>query len=251
MQSFYHPQKAQGLPVPHILGLTASPVMRSDPTSLFKIEETLNALCRAPNQHRAELRDQVNLPVLSHKLFRAPPETATLTRYTRTISSLGKAFYNLKIEEDPYVLELEKDTSEKGLAKYRKVLMNHKTWSQKQMKTFHATSLKIAAELGAWAADYYISEVVSNFMRSVDKDDAWGWDTSRAEKLYLAKALNAVEINSTADTSPASFPLNSDKVIELIKALSQETLDFAGIIFVSHLLKPQYLSKDIFRIKYF
>jgi hypothetical protein len=34
MQGFYHPAKARGQPVPHIIGLTASPIHRSKPTEL-------------------------------------------------------------------------------------------------------------------------------------------------------------------------------------------------------------------------
>lgn len=65
MQSFYHPQKCRGSAVPLILGLTASPVMKSNTESLEKIEETLDSICRTPTRHRDELRLQVKLPVLS------------------------------------------------------------------------------------------------------------------------------------------------------------------------------------------
>lgn len=54
MTNFYHPRKSKGQHIPHILGLTASPVMRSNATSLVKIEETLDAICRTPTKHRAE-----------------------------------------------------------------------------------------------------------------------------------------------------------------------------------------------------
>jgi len=46
MENFYHTRKRSDLPTPHILGLTASPVMRSNPTSLGKIENTLDAICK-------------------------------------------------------------------------------------------------------------------------------------------------------------------------------------------------------------
>lgn len=150
MQNFYHPRKSQVLDIPHILGLTASPVMRSNLQSLVKIEETLDAICRTPTQHRAELRLQVKLPVLSQQVY----EPNLLTALSKTVRSLSKVVsaLTLKITEDPYVLSLLKDGSEKSIEKAEKVCFSRKTWCQGQMKTFIATTIKIAIELGSSAA---------------------------------------------------------------------------------------------------
>jgi hypothetical protein len=153
MRSFYHSKKSQGLPVPHILGLTASPVMRSDPKSLEKIEQTLDAVARTPTKSRAELRLQVNLPVLAQVFYQSLPDPEQLTGYTETIQSLSLIFVSLNIAEDPFVLSLISEDSEKSRQKLQKVMKNHRTWCQNQMKTFHATSLKICQEMGAYGAD--------------------------------------------------------------------------------------------------
>ena len=147
MQSFYYNRKANGTTVPGILGLTASPVMKSDPKSVRKIEETLDAICRTPTKHRAELRLQVKLPVLSQIFY-----SSLLSSRTKTVGSLGSACGSLSIAYDPYVLALEKEYTEMSNRKLQKVLLNHKTWCQDQMKCFHGTSLKICAELAGWAA---------------------------------------------------------------------------------------------------
>lgn len=152
MHNFYHPQKSKGLKTPHILGLTASPIMGSNPKSLSKIEATLDALCQTPTKHRTELQLQLKPPILTQITYKTPPRTEQLTGYTRTVKSLSQAFLALKIEDDPYVLDLQKHDGEKSAAKLKKVFSNHKTWCQDQMKSFRETSLKIAADLGAWAA---------------------------------------------------------------------------------------------------
>lgn len=246
--------------VPHILGLTASPVMRSDPHSLTKIEETLDAICRTPMKHREELRLQVKLPVLSHVVYQPLAPDNSLASYTKTIDSLSRAFRELKISDDPYVIALLQENTDKSRRKLEKVRMNHKTWCNEQMKTLHSTTLKICSELGAWAADYYAYEVITKVMESADEaDTSLGvWDVTSAEKQYLARALKGVDIRSTCET-PASIPLVTDKARKLIEILVRKsmTVMFSGIVFVqeralaavlAHLLTVHPDTRKLFRV---
>jgi len=224
--------------VPHILGLTASPVMRSDPSSVTKIEETLDAICRTPTKHREELRLQVKLPVLSHVTYQPLMPESSLGSYTRTIDSLGQAFRNLKIVDDPYVISLLEENTERSRRKLEKIQINHKTWCQEQMKSFHATTLKICSEIGAWAADYYAFQVIARVKKSAkESGTSFGiWDVANAEKQYLAKALMSVDFAGyTACQTPASIPLVTDKVSKLVETLvrkSKSSGTFSAIVFV-------------------
>jgi dsRNA-specific ribonuclease/ERCC4-related helicase len=233
MNSFYHPRKSQGLLIPHILGLTASPVMRSDPLSLEKIEQTLDAVARTPTKHRAELRLHVNLPVLLQVFYQRLPPPEHLTRYTRTIESLGQIYLNLSIDEDPYVLHLINENTEKSKMELQKVMQHHKTRCQRQMYSFHSTSLKISQEMGAYGADWYTSEVVKKCIKVTDGKDSFleDWDLSTAEKIYLAKALRQVKLSPMPSLTPAAM-LISDKVTKLIDLMVQESSTIRGIIFV-------------------
>jgi hypothetical protein len=183
MTLFYHPSKVQSLPVPLVLGLTASPTMRSDPSSLTKIEETLDAVARTPTKHREELRAAVNLPVLSEVLYQSLP--ADLGGYTKTLTSLGEVYRKLNILEDPYVLHLLRDGSDKSIALLHKAKLNHKTWCQDQLKSLNATSLKIWGEMGGYGVDWYVESVVSKFVKMAEGNDSYLgiWDVSSAEKL--------------------------------------------------------------------
>ncbi|KAH8687849.1 dicer-like protein-like protein 2 [Tricladium varicosporioides] len=234
MLSFYHKEKEKGHYVPYILGLTASPVMRSDPTSLEKIEITLDSRCRTPTHARSELLLHVKLPTLSEVFYQTSNTAELLGGYTTTVSTLGKAFANLNIFEDPYVLDLRRQDTEKSRRSLEKVLLNHKTWCFGQMKAFHAFALKVCQELGNWAADYYVSTVVTKFLKIAGEvEDSFGgmWDVTTAEKQYLANALQKVEINPAASKLPDP-PLVSDKVQQLINILIRESNSFRGIIFV-------------------
>jgi ERCC4-related helicase len=234
MKTFYHTRKAKGLDVPHILGLTASPVMRSDPKSVNKIEETLDAICRTPTKHRAELLRQVKRPILLEVFFESLPPADSLSGYTKTITSLRQAYGSLNIHEDPYVLWLLEDDTDKSRRALEKVRLNRKTNSTSQMKSFYATTLKICAELGAWAADYYVSEVITRFLKNTnDVETSFGgvWDLPTTEKKYLAKMLQDVHITQQSSKLLQTIDF-SDKVKNLMGILLTEPLKFRGIVFV-------------------
>jgi hypothetical protein len=263
MQNFYHKRKAAGFQVPHIMGLTASPVMRSDPLSLIKIEETLDAICRTPIKHRAELRLQVKLPVLSQLSYQPLAHENSLASYTRTINSLGRAFRDLKISDDPYIIGLLQENTDRSRRMLEKARMNHKTWCHDQIKSLHATTLKICSELGAWSADYYASEVISKVKELAEEagTPVGIWDVTNAEKQYLANALKGVEITrcTKGDNPAASLPLVTDKVRKLIEILvrKSKSVEFSGIIFVqeralaavlAHLLSVHPETRNLFRL---
>ncbi|EPE27300.1 P-loop containing nucleoside triphosphate hydrolase [Glarea lozoyensis ATCC 20868] len=261
MRSFYHPRNAAGLDVPHILGLTASPVMRSDPDSVNEIEQTMHAICRTPKQHRADLLLQVKLPVLSEVTFRTLTFAEEFASNIPLIKRLGRVYANLRIGDDPYVQRLRRDNSERSQRALDKVYQNHKTWCSGELKTFHTTALKMWRELGVWAAEFYIMEVLAKYDKIAygsDESFETSWDIAPAEKAYLAKALNQVDKTHTSNPLLRTEFDISDKVAQLIKVmLEQDTSKFRGIIFVqeravvsvlAQLLSIHPQTRNIFKI---
>ena len=260
MQSFYHPRKSkEGLHVPHILGISASPVMRSDPLSLNKIEETLDAVTKTPTKHRAELRSQVKLPLLLQVYYRSLSPEESLKGYTISMESLRLACKGLKFAEDPYVLSLTNENTEKSLRKLDRIRMNQNTYCQEQMRSFYATSLNIYKEIGPWAADFYISEVIAKYAAMTDaNENSLGiWDVPSMEKQYLNNALKRVKITRVSSAAPDEILSLSDKATKLIECLLQEPSTFSGIVFVqeratvsvlAHMLSVHRDTRDRFRI---
>ncbi|QSZ33077.1 hypothetical protein DSL72_002662 [Monilinia vaccinii-corymbosi] len=251
MTSFYHPNKSKS-PLPHILGLSASPVMRSNPQSLSKIEETLDAVCRTPKIHQADLRLRSRLPVLSIVDY-VQEETECIPT---TIASLRKVIQELDIFEDPYVLHLKRSGSEKSQRELRKILTNYKTYSQTQLRSIYETSHKIIlVELGSWAADYYISAVVTKYLKAMAATGGFAViDKADAAKVYIAKALKKVEISPSHLSDPGMV---SNKAAKLIEIILQQEPPFSTIIFVgeratvsvlAHLLSHHPLTKERFKI---
>ncbi|PBP21955.1 RNase3 domain-containing protein [Diplocarpon rosae] len=238
MSLFYHRRKGAGLSVPNILGMTASPIMKTNPQGLAIIESTLDAICRTPIKHRAELRLEVKLPLLLRVQYQKP-----LLDSNKAIQSLSLAYVNLDIEKDPYFAKLSKDKSEQGQNNLARVRLSGKTSCCDQIKSFCTTAKTILQDLGPWAANYYVAQVISKIgkIASGSKGFPHGWDTANAENKYLIKALQGVE------TSPTHFSLNdvqsvSDKVGKLVEILIQEEAGFSGIVFVQERATAAVLS---------
>jgi dsRNA-specific ribonuclease len=235
MRSFYHPRKAAELDVPHILGLTASPVMRSDPDSVNEIEQTMHAICRTPKRHRAELLLQVKLPVLSEVPFRALTIEEKLISNVSLIKSLGRVYAGLRIGDDPYVIRLRREESERSQRKLDKVYLNHKTPCSDELKTFHSTALKMREELGVWGAEFYILDVLAKYDKVACGSEEYldSWDAGPAEKEYISKVLKQVDTACTTNPLLRNDFDISDKVSKLMEViLAQDPSLFRGIIFV-------------------
>lgn len=154
MKEFYWPAKMQDFPVPHILGLTASPVVRSDMSTLQKLESTLDAVCRSPTRHRDELLAHSNRPVLFNITYTT--QSLYWPDYTEAVTKIHQArdFAKNNIMDDPYVKHLRTQSGPRARQKLEAAVMQHKTYVQKQLKALCKRSVDIAIEIGTWAAGW-------------------------------------------------------------------------------------------------
>ncbi|RYP03678.1 hypothetical protein DL765_010424 [Monosporascus sp. GIB2] len=218
--------EAAGLPVPAILGLTASPVMKSSLKGLEEIEATLDAVCKSPSVHRDQLMSMVKRPEMACIPYTPPPPRPT---YTKSMASLYKVTQELDIYSDPYILRLCAENTERSRATLQKALEKRDTKTCRQMQSLCRKSDEVWRELGAWAADYFIYTAINQFLDSVKKNDQWFGAWESREKQYLASVLQKVEVERTpiGDTLEAS-----NKVNVLIRELSSSPEDTTGIVFV-------------------
>ncbi|KAI8660851.1 hypothetical protein NCS57_01063400 [Fusarium keratoplasticum] len=224
MLNFYHEDKSAGLPVPAILGLTASPVISSDLASIEALENTMDAVCTTPTVHREELLQCVNRPHLVRSVY----EFKRRSELTNLMRALQTAYQKMDIATDPDVLRFSRCRNEENLKRLRDAIMRNDTFSQNQMKCLWNRSRDILEELGSWAADRYISRLIADFLSRVDApDDTW----SNENRTYLAGYLREVPISSLGNEPPTSADL-SHKAAKLIHELLAAGEDVVGIIFV-------------------
>lgn len=211
----YRIVKDSGMPYPAILGLTASPIIRSSIDGIEKIEKTLDAVCKAPIVHREELLSIVKRPAL---VSVAVPDSGTRPP-TSNMNNFAKAFRDLKFSQDPYILHLRNQKNERSQRKLQKALDERTTPITKQMKSTYRKSAEILRELGPWASDFFIHEAVTRFLQSIDNNLEWfeTWDAQ--EKQYLAKILRSIEIKPPQPLQDAPLSDLSDKFATLVQEL--------------------------------
>ncbi|RAK76551.1 putative RNA helicase/RNAse III [Aspergillus fijiensis CBS 313.89] len=243
MQDFYHPALAEyGYnAVPKILGLTASPIVRSKPEELQKIEANLDAICKTPRKHRHELRRFTHCPHL-RPMFYTPFDPETEVIGSRTLRALISAWQTLDIEADPYVRQLRKSPVN-GTA-LQKVLLSGKTFCREQLRKFVARSTHIFEELGEWAADYYIAASFEQLRsKSEDSQSASGW--TNEERAYLIRFLSQLPAPKITLTSPNADDYRISRKLSVLLEFLHERAhpDFAGLIFAKQRVTVSVLAR--------
>ncbi|ROT43265.1 RNase3 domain-containing protein [Sodiomyces alkalinus F11] len=227
MEKFYHDNKGKGLPVPHILGLTASPIMGSRSDGLEMLEKALDAVCKSPTIHRGELMSHVKKPALELAYYESKPVMDT----PRSLLSLRATFQGLDILEDPYVLHLANQGTDRSLRKLERVLDKWDTYTQNQLKTFTYRSSQLLRELGSWAAEYYVWKVTEDAKSALVTRDPNFVSWTEDERQYLAKALNQIKPVKRTEADLTRDAV-SEKVVLLMEHLLLGDDDTLGIVFV-------------------
>lgn len=227
MKNYYWQRKEVGASVPHILGLTASPVMGSNIDDLETLESILDAKCKTPQKQKADLALHVKLPTLVKIQFNGDDAITNPQRRTPTMVKLSAAHASLNFRNDPEIVRLRATDTEASRRKLEKVVLARNTFIQTQMKSFIRTSVEVHRGLGGWAADAYICQATSSFIKCTDSNSL-GWEN--AEKEYLANSLRC--LGSTSDTtSILSKDAISNKARALIQFLGSCDKTTIGIIF--------------------
>ncbi|KAI9770812.1 MAG: Dicer-like protein 2 [Geoglossum simile] len=251
MRDFYHPLlRDEGKEhVPHILGISASPIVNSKPRGLQIIEENLNALCRTPRIHREELLQHVYSPSLELLIHPDPGSSDG-----QALDSLLSVYRELDILQDPYVISLRAENTATSRAQLAKILPKRKTYCQDQLKALCTKAKHIYQEFGIWAADYYIANSIDRLKSNSNTLVIFGCHDS--ERHYLLKVLSRVKVERVEPSTLGDTRDISPKLELFIDLLVRESVPhFAGLVFIeqrvaaavlSHLLSVHPRTKYLF-----
>ncbi|KAI1388879.1 uncharacterized protein F4822DRAFT_437418 [Hypoxylon trugodes] len=253
IMGLYHNYKTAGLPIPAILGLTASPIMKSKLEALELIEKTLDAVCRSPTINRDELMSIVKRPVIHYAVYSQPDQPPS----TSAMRALGNVYHNLDIFDDPYIRRCTEENTERSRAQLKVALETMDTYVFGQVRSLWSKSKEISKELGPWAADYFISVAVTQFLQSIEKNDEFFREWRVEEQQYLAKALRNIKLPTVPLFDDVSHIGISSKVSTLVHQLLNSDDGAIGIVFVrevatvavlAHMLSIHSSIKKRFRI---
>ena len=234
MRTFYHPlrhSKDPGVSLPHVLGLTASPIMRDDASIIDELEENLQAICRVPTINLEEYRHYVHLPSMQQLTYDsalAPSRTSLLLRAFNT------TVMDYNIFTDPTYLRLRNDESLEGRHKLQKVVDKGRTPVLNQLKALQSQAVHLNECLGPWAVDCYITACISRFDIALHKQQESLFTVAADEKLHLHNSLQQIWSPNTQLSQETTSPEQlSHKALVLAKFLANEYREgLACIIFV-------------------
>lgn len=226
MKDHYFERQIQGKKVPRILGLTASPVIRSRPEDVDKLEKILDASCISPHIHREDLMKYVNRPELIP--IKVNQENIAAMEPTRTYQSL-MSLPKLYILMDPYVKHLQLDMSERGRRRLGEVIMRENTWTHKSLSSLRRKATAMMDDLGRWAVDYFVSETVTKIQASSRAE--MGPNLLEEEQNYLLEIIGDIELPSCLEIQSYKDPYTV-KVHQLLTVLHCSKAGTCGIIFV-------------------
>jgi ERCC4-related helicase len=221
MRDFYHVAKQKGDKVPHILALSASPVINrgAGQNSLQAIESNLDATTITPMQYRNELEAHVHPP----RLIKVEYSERGPDHVSATCQALANELASYDLEQDPYVLELQAQHDPKADKALKRIRENGKTYCRDQLRLLYTRTSHINEELGPHCADWYISTCVDGYLESGGNTTSLIADLETKERRHLEVIL--MRVVSRADSTSvltAKTCVVSDKAKALLDILSKD-----------------------------
>jgi ERCC4-related helicase len=215
MKLHYHPKLTQESrhELPHILGLSASPITKKNKKEVVELEENLDATCKSPLQQLEEYTAFVNMPeplVLEHSPTPDHPSTL-LDLLTATVCAV-------KFEHDPIVAVLRRSENPHAQEKLEKMLKKQRTPAMEEMQVLVRSCTDIQQSLGTWACDMLIKKCLEKveLMSSREHEFAAAGAQSAARSAFMASTLQSLHI----PLRMANLDLNtSDSVSSKVKLL--------------------------------
>lgn len=257
---------------PIILGLTASPIFGGNSLKAFQtIEGNLNCVIRSVRRHRSELPAFVHRPLFRHVMY--TPFDNINSPFSTNLANLSAVIDTLDIQNDPYVRGLRHQLSKatRGTAEYSridqmlsKVILKESSFTHKGLRDFARSATEICLDLGSWAADWYVWQVLDHAKRAANPYNVVFSSWKNQEKAYLLSILNQIVVTPVSYYADDVVDEQSDKVRALIDCLLSEKKNtetenesYSGLIFVqrrdtvlalAEVLRHHPLTKESFRV---
>ncbi|KAF2446838.1 P-loop containing nucleoside triphosphate hydrolase protein [Karstenula rhodostoma CBS 690.94] len=231
LADFYLPRLQEGVYLPKILGLSASPVMKAKASdeALEVIERNMNAITKTPKMHRSELLRFVHKPQLIRMSY-----SPTVDMDSPLYAELNSQLMSYDLRSDPYVLDLLNNPNKyhNSTKKLEEATFKQATYCFKELKTLVDKHKTTAAELGVSVADWCLQQCIARFTKQIRFSDQL-LDLSHAETEYLQKVFSGLPLPTGYASRPMSLDKLSPKVESLVDLLASEAdSNLTGLIFV-------------------
>jgi endoribonuclease Dicer len=189
------------------------------------------------------------------------------------VAALRAVIDTLDIENDPYVRGLRHKLSKttRGTAehlrldqKLSKAILKENSFTHKGLRDFARSANEICLDLGPWAADWYVWQVMEQAKLAANPYNNIISNWKNEEKRYLLSILDKVVVSSVSYYADDIVDESSDKVRVLVERLllekektEAEDESYSSLIFVqrrdtvialSEVLRHHPLTKEAFQV---
>ena len=234
--------------------MTVYLVARAHGNTIFrKIEKNLDSIILAPYLTRPELLQHVHRPTFKH-ILHEPADYVNATSHN--VAALHRVVESLNIMDDPTVMsmreQLAKVLAEEGPdssnytrldQRLSRATHTRNTFVHEGMRAFDRTAKELCADIGPWAADWYVSNVITKVLGSNSvkhSAPAIFAERNHNERKYLADVLRKIDVRAP-DYSPEAIAAGcTDKTKQLIACLLSEKTEwealnevYSGLVFAT------------------
>ena len=242
MQIFYHPFKLEGAKLPHILGLSASPMISSNPQTVQTLEQNLDAICKCPTRHVAELMSYSHRP----DLLRIPFEPSSVP-VSVAIQQLQQLVDDYDISEDPFVRSLAGDERPAKRAELCKALQTKSTRCYEQLKALLRRATLLHEDLGGWIANEFLALCTAEFATDNSLSGEFVITLDVEERKHLNSLLSGVRssahILASVDHSCCEPSAKFAALVDLL--VREHTSNVTAVIFVEQRITTWALCRMI------
>lgn len=230
MKDFYHPAKERLEAIPHVLGLSASPVISAKSTSLGKLEGSLDAIAITPKQHRLDLDAHVHPPEVRNIAHARPPDYPANQK--PVLTALTRLVQTYDLSTDPYIVELRElgeAGDEQSYRRLGKAQLKRSTWCLDQFSTMERKATAVLEQLGTSAAEWYIAECQRQYMQTEVGATLLLPDVSQRERAHLSSMFRAILPLQPDTVDDPDYSIVTPKVQVLVDTLLEHCSSSATI----------------------
>lgn len=228
MREIYHPQREKNRDAgPHILGLTASPLMNCNQNDLRELETILDATCKSPTRSIVEYQQYVHLPqlVCLHHTSPSVPSDTIVRGWLRQIVQ------DTAMSSDPYYQYLCTADDLASKEKLKQLQEKGMTPAMKELKTFLGHADHIFENLGTWACDDYIIGCTRSWHDNIAQSSLYDPWMSKTCASFVNQRLEPLRRHTHDNTWHANRVATKASV--LIRFLEQEYRQgISAVVFV-------------------
>lgn len=222
MKFHYHHHNTPGTAyqLPHILGLSASPITKKKAEEIAELEKNLNATCKSPLRQLGDYTTFVNMP----EIVTLIPPSSSHPR-SQLLALLSGIVFAITPEHDPFLKILRNRNDPRSQEKLEKILKKRQTPAMEELNSLVRMCTDMQQNLGNWACDMFIQKCIVEAELSASRslDFVTPQDALADKQNFVASRLRPLNEHMQIAELDLESPTNtSSKVQKLLDFLQTD-----------------------------